>query len=609
MEPSETRSSPPSSGSGAVAAPQASPPPPTPQADEPAALGFERQPMVDWLAPVQLARIGLQVYMSSAFGSFFDKREIQAVAGGPPEIERDYSGQEEIWFDYVADLGDGFDSTYTVARLLGAAALDVPGAAPLPRGRFLVMGGDQVYPTASREEYLNRFEGPYRAALPWVEGDHAPDLYAIPGNHDWYDGLTNFTRLFCQFGARRDTFRWVGGWRTRQTRSYFALKLPAGWWLWGIDVQLSSYIDKPQIAYFETIAQQMRAETPAGEEPRLILVTPQPGWVGCEERRDGSLFDPGQFDSLEYFESRVIRKHSIRPALVVAGDLHHYCRYRQAAGAAEGAGLPTQRVTSGGGGAYLLGTHQMPKTIAVPEGAGSGDLGQGPRVTYRRAAVYPSLADSRRLAAGVWRLPGRNWRFSLLIGAVYLLFGWTLDLPAHPVNPLSVAFALALAAGFWSFARAQGEPYGRRLPWLGLAHGAAHALLGIGLFAGFSSLNQPIPQPLHSLVLSLEMLAGGFAGALLFAAYLAAASRISGAHTNDVFSSQGIADYKSFLRLHIARDGRLTVHALGIDQVPRRWRLAKEAPAGHPWFEPESGEPPLQARVVDQFEVPGGDPR
>lgn len=585
--------------------PQASAPPPTPQEDKPAALGFERQPMVDWLSPVQLARIGLQVYMSSAFGSFFDKREIQAVAGGALTIERDYSAQEEIWFDYVADLGDGFDSTYSVARLLGAAALDVPGSAPLPRGRFLVMGGDQVYPTASREEYLNRFEGPYRAALPWVESDHAPDLYAIPGNHDWYDGLTSFTRLFCQFGAQPGTFRWVGGWRTRQTRSYFALKLPAGWWLWGIDVQLSSYIDKPQIAYFETIAQKMREETPETEEPRLILVTPQPGWVGCEKRPDGSLFDSGQFDSLEYFESRVIRKHGIRAALVIAGDLHHYCRYQQAAGTAgTETGPPTHRVTSGGGGAYLLGTHQMPATIEVPEGAGSGDLGQGPRVTYEREAVYPSVEDSRRLAAGVWRLPAHNWKFSLLIGAVYLLFGWTLDLPAHPLNPLSVASALALTAGFWSFARAQGERYGRRLPRLGLAHGAAHALLGIGLVAGFSWLNRPIPQPFRSLALSLEMLVGGFAGALLFAAYLAAASRFGGAHTNDIFSSQGIPDYKSFLRLRITRDGTLTVHALGIDQVPRRWRLAREAPAGHPWFEPESGEPPLRAHLVDQFKIP-----
>ena len=37
-----------------------------------------------------------------------------------------------------------------------------------------------------------------------------PTVYAIPGNHDWYDGLTGFLR---QFGQDR----WLGGWRTHQT--------------------------------------------------------------------------------------------------------------------------------------------------------------------------------------------------------------------------------------------------------------------------------------------------------------------------------------------------------------------------------------------------------
>ncbi len=604
-----------------VPAPKTSAPPATPQVDTPEELGFERQPMVDWLSPVQLARTGLQVYLSSAFGSFFDKREIQAVAGVAPAVERDYSADGEIWFDYVADLGDGFNSTYTVARLLGAAALAPGPGALLPRGRFLVMGGDQVYPTASREEYLNRFEGPYRAALPWVEDDlKAPHLYAIPGNHDWYDGLTSFTRLFCQFGAQPGTYRWVGGWRTRQTRSYFALKLPAGWWLWGIDVQLSSYIDKPQISYFEAIARQMREEDP---EPRLILVTPQPGWVGCAVGEPGSrsVRDPGQFDSLEYFESRVIRKHGIRPALVVAGDLHHYCRYQQAPGAAGAAGAagstgaagsnnqpPTQRVTSGGGGGYLYATHQMPASIEVPEGAGAGDPKTTPRVTYRRTVAYPAPETSRKLARGVWRLPGKSWTFSLLVGAIYLLFGWTLDLTGG-LNPLSLFFALALILGFWGLARVQGRAYRPRLPWLGLAHGVAHVLLGVGLFAGFKALNRGIPPPFAAIVLSVEMLAGGFLGALLFAAYLAAASRLCSAHTEEVFSCQAIADYKSFLRLHIARDGTLTVRALGIDRVPRRWRLNRDAPPGQPWFEPEAGEPPLAARVVDAFEIPASGAR
>ena len=70
-----------------------------------------------------------------------------------------------------------------------------------------------------------------------------PTLFACAGNHDWYDGLTTFLRLFCE-GKR------IGGWRTEQTRSYFVVQLPQRWWLVGVDTQLGTYIDDPQIRYF-----------------------------------------------------------------------------------------------------------------------------------------------------------------------------------------------------------------------------------------------------------------------------------------------------------------------------------------------------------------------
>ena len=66
-----------------------------------------------------------------------------------------------------------------------------------------------------------------------------PEVFALPGNHDWYDSLVSFTRLFC-------SQRWFQGWRTRQRRSYFALKLPGRWWLVATDFQLGSDIDALQ---------------------------------------------------------------------------------------------------------------------------------------------------------------------------------------------------------------------------------------------------------------------------------------------------------------------------------------------------------------------------
>ena len=82
----------------------------------------------------------------------------------------------------MADTGDGFEATATVAHHVGPAArCDVEGLDhPLPRGRLLVLGGDEVYPAASTEGYENRLEGPWRAALPWTPPVD-PDDPAHPG--------------------------------------------------------------------------------------------------------------------------------------------------------------------------------------------------------------------------------------------------------------------------------------------------------------------------------------------------------------------------------------------------------------------------------------------
>src|SRR5215510_9465811 len=130
-------------------------------------LPFTPRRMVDWFSPVELGRTGIGALLAEVFGAYGDKLEIEGV------------GQ------------------------------------PTPRADVLVLGGDQVYPSATRDNYRDRMAGPYAAALPAVSG-HTPVLFAIPGNHDWYDGLTSFTRQFCQR-------RTIGAWQTEQFRSYFAV--------------------------------------------------------------------------------------------------------------------------------------------------------------------------------------------------------------------------------------------------------------------------------------------------------------------------------------------------------------------------------------------------
>ena len=63
---------------------------------------------------------------------------------------------------------------------------------------------------------------------------------SVPGNHDWFDGLASYTR----YVLSRD---WLGGWLIPQRTSYFALKLPKGWWLLGFDLALDDDINIEQV--------------------------------------------------------------------------------------------------------------------------------------------------------------------------------------------------------------------------------------------------------------------------------------------------------------------------------------------------------------------------
>src|SRR5690242_11768627 len=167
-----------------------------PSGFDPEQLGFTPRRAVPWLSPVLLSGTAVRVVLAELFGAYLDKRELQDALPSEISVEQPTGASGEIWLDYCADTGDGFNATYSMAYLLAKPGLIVDSH-PLPRGEVLVLGGDQVYPTASGQQYEDRFKGPFRAALPEPPSEGPqPRLYAVPGNHDWYDGLTAFLRLF-----------------------------------------------------------------------------------------------------------------------------------------------------------------------------------------------------------------------------------------------------------------------------------------------------------------------------------------------------------------------------------------------------------------------------
>jgi hypothetical protein len=562
-----------------------------PTALDPQQLGFTPRRAVPWLSPVLLAGTALRVVLAELFGAYLDKRELQSALPGPIFDERptDPDGRPddvgEVWLDYVADLGDGFDATYTIAYLLAQRRLDVEGLS-LPRARVLVMGGDQVYPTASGQQYEDRFKGPYRAALPEPPADgRPPTLYALPGNHDWYDGLTAFLRLFARAQHGK-----VGGWRTVQSRSYFAMRLPNRWWLFGIDAQFGAYLDDPQLQYFHDASQQV------APGDRVILCTPAPTWVEAVDNRHA-------YDTVDYFVRTVLAPRRAQVRLMLSGDLHHYARY---------SGPDRELITAGGGGAYLYPTHHLPERIEVPP-ASSLVRHASPSRWYRLAASYPTRRRSAAFAAGVFaRLPWRNPSFVALLGTLHMLLMLAMANAAQQISgteqrlvtiPLALTVIVVLGS---AVAFAMPPTAGRRRPrhWvLGSAHGVVHiglALLGTYLWlrSPFFDLSWPWPLVLAA-VLYLPL--SGLAASQLLSAYLLVASAFD-VNVNELFAAQGIADAKSFVRLHLAPDGTLTIYPVAVDRVGRTWTATPDAAPDKPWFEPRKrlavrlAEPPIVIR-------------
>jgi len=531
--------------------------------------------MVRWFDPHQLLDTAVRVLVSGIFSSYADKRELQARL--PAEVP-DRSGDADLWLDYVADLGDGWNSTYTMARLLAAEGLrlDFDGEThATERGRILIMGGDQVYPVPKAVEYENRMLGPYRAALPCATGV-APELFAIPGSHDWYDGLVNFTSIFCRN-------RWIGGWRTRQRRSYFAIKLPHGWWLWGIDVQFGADLDEVQLQYFADVIVD---EVQPGD--RIILCMGKEVGSGRSDDEVHSNWD------VEFLERAVIQPSGAQLLLVLKSGKHYYARYEEEEDGAR------QHINSGGGGAFLHPTHELPERLDLPGGHGP--------VACRRAATYPSSAVSTGLRKRIWLLAPFNLPLAGVFGTVEVLLAFMMGLHLRDrhvslgvadlrravwESPTAFLLILLMIISTAAMVRFAHDAGGAVRLLLGLVHSALQlASVAMVMIAASWLSSAHGLRGAWSLIVFLGLigLMGGIGGMVGLSGYLWATNRL-GFHGNEGYAPLHHQDLKHFLRLHITADGALTVYPIGVDRVGRKWRLCPDASPGAPWFAPLGPEP------------------
>jgi hypothetical protein len=365
----------------------------------------------------------------------------------------------EFWFDYLADSGDGQTATYTVAYLCGsdfhvaAEPKNLPevdsrvhfgrgtaGYLDLPRGRVLVVGGDTAYHISDYSTLGERFMDPFRWAAQdlkitdgskgEIESPRRP-LFGLPGNHDYYDIVDGFNRQFRQTTSpenkpnreNRIPQLSIPGLKRCQSASYFALRFPFGWQVWGLDCEIGR-LDLRQQEFFKSLKERFPPN-------KLIVATPEPTTVFGKLARLTADPEPGgtnnknaqAFKDLE-LELPFLNDGTTLPPdkirLDIAGDVHHYERYwgpeshhnpdREKKASWPPSSTNYASVVAGMGGAFLHPSQTYAQEVA-------------------RQALFPSKDTSRRVFAdelfNFWKLisGGYVWLIGLVAAIIIYAAG------------------------------------------------------------------------------------------------------------------------------------------------------------------------------------------
>jgi hypothetical protein len=328
-----------------------------------------------------------------------------------------WKSKGEFWFDYISDTGDGMRATYSIAYLcfsnlwleeslqkcqeknftalpdkvgfmvrpgftpqepdkypnadLNRGQIDSLKQTELPRGAFLLVGGDTTYHMSDYEGLHTRFQTPFNWAFEdaerdgrvWKQDNEKWDelrrpLFGIPGNHDYYDQLDGFRRQF-RNPIKKDEEPppgrelegpqlLISGFVRYQQSSYVALRLPFDWLLWGLDTEVGK-VDERQRHFFRNIKfqngrcidEQQGQSIEDKETPdKLIVATCAPTTVfGKYADRDDEksakaffqlglprpFLDPNYQLKQGDEEEAKLKDNQCR--LDLSGDIHYYARY------------------------------------------------------------------------------------------------------------------------------------------------------------------------------------------------------------------------------------------------------------------------------------------
>jgi uncharacterized membrane protein HdeD (DUF308 family) len=293
------------------------------------------------------------------------------------------SGSDDFSFLVAADTGDGGAAQHSLRDqyvLLGKR----------PDMKFLVVSSDVIYPDGAMRDYEPNFYLPFKG--------FTKPIYAIPGNHDWYDALEGFAANFLEADAARtcmlsrlDTDGRVTTTARRRIERYIqeAARLrkefgvSTGWQrgpifevqtdrfaLIAVDTGVLKTVDSAQWDWLKAALARSR-----GKFKMVILGHPlytAGHYQGDADQLTGEWSPPLRSPLASGGESepftaihRLLREHQVE--VVMAGDMHYFEHYQETY-TVKGKTCTMHHFVNGGGGAYIcVGIpFDWPRTPALP---------------------------------------------------------------------------------------------------------------------------------------------------------------------------------------------------------------------------------------------------
>jgi uncharacterized membrane protein HdeD (DUF308 family) len=333
---------------------------------------------------------------------------IDAVArayGGGDELFRidpqGTAGNGDFSFLVIGDPGEGDASQYSLAsRYLQLGQSDDV--------KFLVISSDVIYPAGAIEDYEAKFYLPLQG--------FAKPVYAIPGNHDWFDALESFNANFLEPRAARSAIEarveadlGLTGTNTHridnllahasrlrqlyavnvgvQRAAFFELQTD-DFALLAIDTGILRTVDERQLAWIERALDRSRGKF-------TMAIVGHPRFAGGHDNPTNA--EGGDVsESSEKFAAlyRLLASRNVKIAM--AGDTHDFEYYRENI-VGDGPAREMHHFVNGGGGAYLsIGT-----ALDFPTEPATADWAFYPRTDHLSAKMDDEMPP--------WKQPFWYW--------------------------------------------------------------------------------------------------------------------------------------------------------------------------------------------------------